>query len=295
MSLNISSARTYNRDRKYSVNAIWAIQRQLGVSTSGEFDDTTIKAIYAWQGSPERLTKLTKDGKLGPAGLGCMIAEMRRGPATTDIQTLSYFPHTLPPGGAGVSGSVVDSFIITNPVSVDLRADGTGWQMRGRFRVHIQLNASLSSPGRYQYRQYIRGLATSTPGRFRSNPPSLANWEATAAAKNHNADFKVPGGLHQTTWKEDGVVSAAGDRKFGYRSAAAFVGTGEEDRYLPNQASGREYVCVDTFGILGTARIHGTKLHLKLDYKGVVIDTANTSIITERTWSYNAERILTSS
>jgi|GEM_PF-1582336 len=293
MSLNMSSARTYNKDRKYSVNAIWAIQRRLGISTSGVFDDATLRAIYDWQGSPDRLTKLTKDGKLGPKGLGCMIAEMRQGAMSTDTALLAAYPHTLPGGSGAGTGTVVSSFIVTNPVSLDLRADGAGWQFRGRFRVDIRLNPALSNPGRYQYRQFIKGKATSTPGRFAHGAPkTLANWSATGPVVDHASQFKVPGGLSATTYREDGITDGGSVRRFGYRSSAAHVAVGEEDRYLPTQATGSDYVCVDTYGVMGSNRVTGTRLTLELHYKGVIVDVQQgLDIVMEKAWSYKGDDI----
>ena len=83
MSLNMSHARSYNTDRHYAVLAIHIIQRHMGSSTTGVFDDSTLRAIYDWQGSPDRITTLAKDGKFGPKSLGCLLGEMRRGPITT--------------------------------------------------------------------------------------------------------------------------------------------------------------------------------------------------------------------
>jgi hypothetical protein len=294
MSLNLSSARSYNNDRHYSVHAIWVIQRHRGISTSGSWDDSTIRAVYDWQGSPDRITALTKDGKFGPKSLGCLLAEMRRGPITTDIAHLNPYPHTLP-GGVGPDGTViVPTFTISNPVSLDLRGDGAGWQFRGRFRVNIRLNNSLANPNRYQYRQYIKGTAQSTPGRFAAGlPRTLANWTATSTPDDQSSQFGVPGGgLHATQWREDGVVSVGGTRKYGYRSSAAFVAPGEEDRYLPDQPNGKEYVCVDTYGMMGSRRVLGTRLELNLQYKGAVVDVLNSDrVVIEKTWSYSGDDI----
>ena len=90
------------------------------------------------------------------------------------------------------------------------------------------------------------------------------------------------------------MVSSGGTRKYGYRSAAAFVASGEEDRYLPNQRTGTRYVAIDTYGLMGTRRVAGTKLELDLNYKGVVVDVLNSNReVTRKTWRYHAERIIT--
>lgn len=294
MSLNLSSARSYNRDRHYAVVAIQVVQRHMGTSTTGSFDDATIRAVYDWQGSPDRITTLTKDGKFGPKSLGCMLAEMRRGPISTDIAALNRYPHT-PPAGTGPDGTViVPTFEITDPVSLDLRGDGAGWQFRGRFRVHIRLNSGLANPGRYQYRQSIKGTATSTPGGFAfGSPRTLANWTASAAPDDQSSQFGVPGGgLSASIWREDGLVTASGTRKYGYRTSAAFIAPGEEDRYLPTQPSGKEYVCVDTYGMMGTRRVMGTRLRMNLHYKGAVVDVLNSDrVVIEKTWSYSGDDV----
>jgi hypothetical protein len=293
MSLNMSSARTYNRDRHYEVHAIWTIQRQMGIARSGSFDDPTIRAIYDWQGSPDRMTSLTKDGKFGPKSLGCMLGEMRRGPISTEIALLNRYPHTLPAGSGPDASATVSSFVISNPISLDLRADGSGWQFRGRFEVRIRLNNSLANPNRYQYRQYIKGTATSTPGRFAAGlPHTLANWTSTGTPDDQSAQFGVPGGLVSTAYHEDGLVSAGGTRKYGYRQSPAFVAPGEEDRYLPTQETGKEYVCIDTYGMMGTRRVLGTRLRMNLHYKGAVVDVLNSDrVVIEKTWSYSGDDV----
>ncbi len=297
MSLNLSSARSYNRDRDYSVHAIWVIQRHMGMpSHSGSFDNETIRAVYDWQGSPDRMTSLKQDGKFGPNSLGCMLGEMRRGPISTDIAHLNRYPHNLPSGSGPGASAVVSSFLITNLTHLDLRADTSlgpnGWQLRGRFRVNIRFNGDLANPNRYQYRQYIKGYARSTPGHFNRRTPSVANWVSNGSARDESAAFAVPGGLSSTVWREDGMVSAGGTRKYGYRSSPAFVATGEEDRYLPAQHSGKEYVCVDTYGLKGSNQIFGTKVELVLHYKGVIVDVLNSDReVTNKTWNYSAERI----
>ena len=299
MSLNIGSARSYNVGRNYSVHAIWVIQRHMGMpSHSGSFDNDTIRTIYDWQGSPDRMTSLKQDGKFGPNSLGCMLAEMLRGPISTDIAHLNRYPHNLPSGSGPGESAVVSSFLITNVTSLNLRTDSAlgpnGWQLRGRFRVNVRLNSSLANPNRYQYRQFIKGYARSTPGRFNGRIPSETNWVSNGTSQDESAAFAVPGGLSSSAWREDGLVSAGGTRKFGYRTSAAFVAPGEEDRYLPSQQSGKEYVCVDTYGLMGSNQISGTKIELSLHYKGVIVDVLNSDReVTYKTWSYSAERIFT--
>jgi hypothetical protein len=293
MSLSYSSARTYNNNRNYEWHAIRAIQRHTGMITgSGAFDNNTILAIYKWQGSPDRITTLKQDGKFGPASLGCMIAELKRGNFSTEMAQLMPYPHTLP-GSKGPDGTViVPTFLVSQLQSLDLRADGTGWQFRGRFRVDIHLNPSLADPARYEYRQHIKGTATSTPGRFKSGIRILANWESTGPAVSHGSQFQVPGGLHATTWREDGAATLGGTRKYGYRHQPALNIIGEEDRYLPDQKDGRHYVCVDTYGVMGSKRVMGTRLQLKLNYKGQIIDKlVSDRVVIEKTWSYSGDDV----
>ena len=211
MSLNQYSARTYNNNRNYEYHAKRVIQRHIGMqSGSGQFDNETLRAIYDWQGSPDRITTLKQDGKFGPSSLGCLIAEMKRGQVSTDLAHIHPYPHTLPAGSGPDASATVSSFVVSDLVKLSLNADGTGWQFRGRFRVDVQLNKKLANPARYQYRQYIKGTATSTPGRFTSLIRSKATWEATAAPQDQSSQFGVPGGgLSAIVWREDGAV----DRK----------------------------------------------------------------------------------
>ena len=295
MALNMRRARNYNNGRGYEFHAKRVIQDQMGMTSgTGRFDDGTIRAVYNWQGSPDRVTTLAQDGMFGPNSLGCMLAEMRRGPMSTDIAHLNPYPHNPPSGTGPGASAVVSSFTISDLVNLDLRADGAGWQLRGRFRVDIRLNESLANPNRYQYRQFIKGTATTTAGRFTGPTPSPTNWEATATPRDRSSQFGVPGGLNATSWSEDGVVAAGGTRKYGYRRSAAFVANGEEDQYLPGQRNGTRYVAVDTYGLMGTRRVAGTKLNLDLSYKGVIVDVLNSDReVSKKTWRYQAERIMT--
>lgn len=293
MALNISSARSFNVGRGYSVNAIRAMQRQMGIPVTGSFDDGTLRGIYNWQGSPDRMATLIPDGKCGMNSLGCLIAEMRRGPVTTDLSILAAYSHTLPSGTGPGESAVISSFIVTDLTRVALRADGAGWQFRGRFRVNIRLNNALANANRYQYRQHIRGTAIVIPGRFTGNPPSIGNWVATGPFEDASETFRIPGGLHPHDWKEDGIIALGVVRQYGYRSANAFIAPGEQDRYLPDQTNGKEYVCVDTFGMMGTRRVSGSRLRLNLHYKGMIVDVLNGDrVVKAKGWTYLAEEIM---
>ncbi|MCW5962881.1 MAG: hypothetical protein KIT83_02490 [Bryobacterales bacterium] len=294
MSLNINSARSFNNGRGYSVNAIRAMQRQMGISVTGSFDDGTLRGVFNWQGSSDRMASLVPDGKFGQNSLGCLVAEMRRGSPTTDLSELAAYPHNLPTGSGPSESAVVSSFTVTDPVLVALRGDGAGWQFRGRFRVYIRFNNGLANVNRYQYRQYIRGTAIITPGRFTGNPPSLGNWSATGAPQDASAEFRVPGGLRPSDWSEDGIVAFGATRKYGYRSSNAFIAPGEEDRYLPDQQNGKEYICIDTFGMMGSRRVSGSRLRMNLHYKGVIVDVLNNNrVVKQKAWTYVAEDIMT--
>lgn len=293
MALNMSSARSFNSSRGYDFHALNAIQRQVGAERSGAFDDNTIRRVAAWQSSADRLISLVPDGKLGNNSLGCMIAEMRRGSPTTDLAALTHYPHNLPNGNVSGDNAIVTSFTVQDLQKLELKGDGAGWQFRGRFRVNIRLNDNLSNPNRYQYRQYIRGVAVIQYGSFTGNPPSVGNWRASGRFEDAGKDFKIPGGLKQHAWTEDGLVTGATTRKYGYRSANAFIAVGEEDRYQPDQKNGKEYICVDTYGLMGTSRVSGSWIRISLHYKGVVIDTLTSNrVIKEKTWSYYEEDIM---
>jgi hypothetical protein len=307
VSLNLGAARTYNAGRQYSVEAVRAIQRQLGMaSQSGSFDDATIRAVSEWQRSKDRMKTLVPDGKLGPNSLGCMVAEMRRGPPSTDLATLTRYPHN-PPGGSGPGpGAVVSSFTVTDLVPLALRADGSGWQFRGSFRVDIRFQDGLANANRYQYRQHIRGKATETVGAFLNPRPharpfmnTKANWRPLQPPVDRSGEFRVPGGLHPTQWREDGFtgvgpLTLSKPRKYGYRSSEAFVTKGEVDQYLPDQKNGRQYVAVDTYGLSGLSRTIGTRLELDLQYKGLVLDLLNGGrVVMEKQWSRSGDDTFT--
>ena len=75
MSLNKSSAISYNNAIGYSQKAIGIIQMFVGARSVGYFDDQTVEAIYKMQ-SPTNGYKIAADGKVGPSTLGQIIIEL---------------------------------------------------------------------------------------------------------------------------------------------------------------------------------------------------------------------------
>lgn len=77
MSLHINSAIAYNKSIKYSQKAIGIIQFFCRCSTTGVFDEQTVKAVYKTQQSPlYGFNAKLADGMVGPGTLGVMIMEL---------------------------------------------------------------------------------------------------------------------------------------------------------------------------------------------------------------------------
>ena len=75
MSLNKSSAISYNNAIGYSQKAIGIIQMFVGAKSVGYFDNQTVEAVYRMQ-SPQNGYTGGADGKVGPSTLGQIIIEL---------------------------------------------------------------------------------------------------------------------------------------------------------------------------------------------------------------------------
>lgn len=182
------------------------------------------------------------------------------------------------------------SFHATTITPAALRGLGAGFKAGGQFIVRIHFDPIDAA--RYEYRQYIKGTAGVTPGRF-TGVPSFGTWVATAARHNASSDFQIPGGLKQH-YTEDGQRIPGGIvQRFGYRSNAQLLVTGLEDRYLPAQGNGAEYRARDTWGLEGLSRPSGLRVDLDIVYKGVVIDTFDgNKVVAQHQWGVHIDDII---
>jgi hypothetical protein len=172
-----------------------------------------------------------------------------------------------------------------------LRGDGAGFMAGGQFIVRAKFDPGDCA--RYEYRQYIKGTASTTQGTFGGATPSRTSWRATAAPHNAGPDFQVPGGL-TTTYKEDGQVIGSRTERFGHRNHSQVLRTGIEDRYLPNRADGCEYKARDTWGLRGTARPRGLRVKIDIIYRGRIIDTEDSNrVVRSLHWGVHIDDIIT--
>jgi hypothetical protein len=184
----------------------------------------------------------------------------------------------------------VVAFRAVTLVPIGFRALGAGFKMGGRFKVEMRLDPADAA--RYEYRQYIKGTATVQQGTF-TGAHTLANWRATGPLHNAQNDFAIPGGL-QTSFTEDGQVASGHVHRFGHRSASAVNGADLTDRYRPSQASGHEYLAIDTYGLAGNSRPVGLRVHVKLMWQGRIIDTrAGNRTVRTLHWKVEKDDIIT--
>ncbi len=175
-------------------------------------------------------------------------------------------------------------------VPAGLRADGAGFIAGGQFVVRAKFDPGDCA--RYEYRQYIKGTASTTSGSFSSSPPSRTNW-TPGAVHNAGPDFQVPGGL-TTSYQEDGQVVGRRTERFGHRDHPQVLRTGLEDRYLPNRADGCEYKLRDTWGLRGTSRPVGLRIKIDIIYRGRIIDTSDgNKVVRSLHWGVHIDDIIT--
>jgi hypothetical protein len=297
MSLNKSSAISYNKGRDYSQQAITIIQAFAGATTTGSFDNQTVEAIYNMQKSPN-FPFTSADGKVGPKTLGLIILELENAGRMSDAAILRAYPYTI----QGVAGEInpVESFTQWTSDPLKLRTDGLTWySMVGVFSLKLKLSPSIPDPKRYEYRQKIKGEAWSQMGSWNATKTS---WEASGSWVNEGDKFLVPAegsipkGLNKDRWKEDGEIISGGKiERFGHRAQNATTSQGLVDCYVPNQ-NGYEYILKDTFGFKrNTNYVSGAKLWIELFYMGYVIDNqkpVDNQVILSKQWHYKCEDIL---
>ena len=300
MSLNKSSAISYNKGRGYSQQAITIIQFFANAKTTGQFDNQTVEAVYKVQKSPLYPFKLVADGKVGPNTLGLIIMELEHAGRMSEAAILRSYPYTI----QGVAGDInpIESFSQWTSEPLILRTDKVTWySMQGVFSVKLKLSSSLPDPTRYEYRQKIKGEAHSRLGEWKDKvwtpkPLPEGRWV------NESDGFKVPAddllgaGLYKNQWKEDGEILDGGKiERFGYRDKPPKISQGLLDFYSPTQ-DGHEYVLKDTFGIKPKSPyVSGAQIAVHLDYMGYVIykeKPGTEKVVFSKQWSYNCEDIL---
>jgi hypothetical protein len=169
---------------------------------------------------------------------------------------------------------------------------GHGFMMGGRFRVVLRLNPAMGCP-HFEYRQFIRGTCTAQRGHFMGSPASALNWLPDGTEIDRSGVFAIPGGLNASVFHEDGLLVHGVPTRMGYRSAVPTLADGLEDRYLPDQANGCQYVGVDTYGLRDTTRVAGTRIRLHLWFEGRVIDRSHRDTIIEtHRWEAHGDDVI---
>jgi hypothetical protein len=204
--------------------------------------------------------------------------------------------------------SPVEAFDVLRLQELDLRAlPGSPGKARmlARFVVRIRLSAKLVDPRLYEYRQMIRGGGFIHEGTW--GPDGLWRLKHTSGPAPvvvapelipANA-FQIPGlpeGLLPHTWKEDGLITAAGNLFYGHRgNPPAPPGTGR-DEY---SADGRSYLCEDFPGLEQLSAPQGLLVNLQISFKGVVVRFDKppgapgrkiVEQVAEKNWSFGASR-----
>lgn len=170
-----------------------------------------------------------------------------------------------------------------------INADGNGFAFVGKFSVTALFGEGDVS--QFEYRQYIKGSCTLQYGSFRGNHPTINNWVAPPLRQNGNHLFAIPGGLH-THYTEDGEIINGRSTYFGHRTNPSTQSYGLEDRYIPNQPTGNQYVNLDTYGIRGTSRTSGLRIQYHLFYMGTIINNITGNTHKYITWDINADNII---
>lgn len=295
MVLNVNSANRYNRNRGYSSPLVRIIRREVGVDETGPIGPRTSKAIHAWQ-QRQVLPNLTADGKFGPRSLGRMIQSLETAGRRDEVALARTFPHHDFAAAEDAETNILEFRAIqVNPIK--LRALRAGYWCKGKFRVVIRFHPECDA-SRYEYRQYIKGFATTQMGRFTSATPSMANWVSTDVLVDQSSTFKVPGGSLSNSYQEDGLLREGSPiARYGYRSRppSRETETTAEDRYIPDQASGHVYRCTDTPGLADPlARPFGLRIRQKFMFQGRIIDTSRgNKIVATRHWKLEGDYIIT--
>ncbi len=295
MALNLGAANRYNANRRYTSPLIDVIRREVGSQESGGFGSTTAQAIYNWQGR-QRSPQLSEDGMFGPRSLGVLIRSLDSSGRSEEATLARRFPHEdFSQPDTSEDGILEFRALRVRPVTLEsLRA---GWICKGNFRVIIRFSEDVDA-SRFEYRQFIKGSASTEPGRFTGSPASMDNWVSTGTRTDRRSAFRVPGGLSPTEFREDGFVRRDGGvDRYGYRTSAASLetATSPEDRYLPTQEHGRTYRCTDGVGLQDDrSRPSGLRIRQKFIFQGRIIDTARGNrIVATRHWKVEGDHIIT--
>lgn len=260
---NQIAAYQFNEERGFSKKAIKIIRTATGSAPVEWWDGEALAAITRWQADTKRLKPLAADGKFGPKSLGVLIAELEKKGDTFSTAILKQFSYKNVATGQVHTPNVITPATIrympNRPLALTKSPTGA-WEMRGSFKVHMQVNAEVVEPWRYEYRQYIRGKVI-------LNRPS--------SEEDMKDNFKVPGGLHPVIFNEDGEVMPSGAyEKFGYRGRRPTIPSpsrpGISD-YYTNGQQGADYYLEDTFGIAGAGAGSFHKVSVTMTYRGVVI------------------------
>ncbi|MEL6108785.1 MAG: hypothetical protein AAFU85_22485 [Planctomycetota bacterium] len=295
MVLNVNSANRYNRNRGYSSPLVRIIRREVGADEKGPMGATTSQAIHAWQ-ARQVLPSLSADGKFGPRSLGRMIQSLETAGRRDEVALAKRFPHHDFTAAEDAETNLLEFRALqVNPIR--LRALRDGFWCKGKFRVIIRFDPDCDA-SRYEYRQYIKGFATTQMGRFTSATPRMENWVATDALVDQSSTFKVPGGSLTRSYQEDGLVRDGSPlAKYGYRSRPPSheTDTTAEDRYIPDQASGHVYRCTDTPGLADPlTRPVGLRIRQKFMFQGRIIDSSRgNKTVATRHWKLEGDYIIT--
>ncbi|MFU7559337.1 hypothetical protein ACMFWY_11720 [Roseiconus sp. JC912] len=295
MVLNLNAANSYNRSRGYSSPLIRVIRREVGSQENGNLSSATATAVYNWQ-EHQNGPRINADGMFGPKSLGKLIQSLEATGRTEEVAMAKRFPYHDFGASSGEDDFVLE-FRALRVRPITLESLGSGWICKGKFRVIIRFDPAIDA-SRYEYRQFIKGTATTQQGRFTGSTPSMSNWVATGTLNDRKSAFQIPGGLSSTTYREDGFVKRDGTiERYGYRSSPASIETNTtpEDRYSPNQAHGHTYRCTDGVGLLDrTGRPPGLRIRQKFLFQGRIIDTARSNrIVATRHWKLEGDHILT--
>lgn len=254
------SAYYFNEERGYSKKAIKIIRTAVGAAPLESWDAEAIAAVEKWQGSPQRLKPLDADGKFGAMSLGVLIAELEKKGDTMSVAILRQFPYKdVKTGNVGSTSPILEVKFYQSPKrTLGLIKDPSSgaWEMRGSFKVIVNINPEVVEPWRYEYRQYIRGSVI-------LNRPS--------SEEDMRNQFKVPGGLDPNSFTEDGEIMPNGSiERFGYRNKPPTYKIGLMD-YYTNGQQGPDYHLEDTFGIAGANAGTFHKVAVNISYRGAVI------------------------
>ncbi|MEQ1763818.1 MAG: hypothetical protein ABL984_11825 [Pyrinomonadaceae bacterium] len=256
------AAYSFNEERGYSKKAIKIIRTAVGVAPLEMWDAAAISAVERWQAAPQRLKPLDADGKFGAKSLGVLIAELERKGDTMSVAILKQFSYKdVQTGQVKNSPSpMVEVRFNQMPKRIlALTKDPSGsgaWEMKGSFKVIMNVDPTIVEPWRYEYRQYIKGKVI-------LNQPS--------SEEDMKDQFKVPGGLNPNEFTEDGEKMPSGIiERFGYRNKPPTYRPGLMDYYSHGQ-QGPDYFLEDTFGIEGTSAGNFHKIAVNISYRGVVI------------------------